>query len=273
MPLHLNSMANTTEEQSIDLFSYAVGPAFEACNSAFATEDKLHFIGRTEMIDKNSGKVIGHFVYTIWTNLEEQRNELLDVDITLCNENRTPVHFLNRLPASSDSNEYYDAETEGTEQHFQLETVCRYTVPGEIVDTVRDVSISVFPFELNIFDSITAFNRHIGFKEHHPIGDTGLTTEGLSETFLAPGGIFSKSENDETYSFIVGTVESFEDVSVSFGKYILDFVLAQVRTAMGIVPVAMGRDVFDIEKLKPGMVVAMNADVKADLSKPEDFKS
>ena len=41
----------------------------------------------------------------------------------------------------------------------------------------------------------------------------------------------------------------------------------------GVVPAAMGRDVFDIEKLKPGMVVAMNADVKADLSKPEDFKS
>ena len=60
---------------------------------------------------------------------------------------------------------------------------------------------------------------------------------------------------------------------IRFGKYILDFVLAQVRTAMGIVPVAMGRDVFDIEKLKPGMIIAMNADVKVDLSKPEDFKS
>jgi len=66
---------------------------------------KLCLIGRTEMVDKNTGKVIGHFVYTIWTNLDEQRNELLDVDITLCNENRTSVRFLNCLPASSDSNE------------------------------------------------------------------------------------------------------------------------------------------------------------------------
>ena len=78
MPLHLNSMADLTEEQSIDLFTYVVGPAFEACNSAFATEDKLHLIGRTEMVDKNSGKVIGHFVYTIWTNLEEKCGREVD---------------------------------------------------------------------------------------------------------------------------------------------------------------------------------------------------
>lgn len=270
MPLHLDSMANATTDQKAELLSYILGPAFQASSSAFATEDKLHFIGRSEMIDMKTKEVIGHFVYTIWSNHKEKRNEILDLDIILRNDLTTPIHFLNRLPESSDSNEYYDAETTEKEQRFELETVCRYTITEEITDTVRDAYVSVFPFELNVYDSISSFNRSIGFKKHHPIGKTGLTTEGLSETFLAPGGMFS--EYNDSYSFIVGTVESFKDVSVSFGKLILDFAIAQVRTAFGVVPVAMGRDVFDIEKMKPGVTVAMNAYVKVDLSKPEDFR-
>ncbi len=125
----------------------------------------------------------------------------------------------------------------------------------------------------DIFDDITAFNRFIGFKEPHPIGEPGLTTTGLSETFLAPGSVISLEDNDEAYSFVVGTVETYKDVSVSFGKNNIDFIIAQVNTAFGIIPVAMSRDVFDLEKLRPGMIVAMNANIKADLSKQEDFKS
>jgi hypothetical protein len=52
----------------------------------------------------------------------------------------------------------------------------------------------------------------------------------------------------------------------------LDFVLAQVRTALGIIPVAMGRDAFNIEGIRPGKVLAMNAYVKADLARPEVFQ-
>ena len=41
-----------------------------------------------------------------------------------------------------------------------------------------------------------------------------------------------------------------------------------VDTALGVVPVAMGRDVFDLKKLKVGCVIAMNAVVKADVAAP-----
>ena len=273
MPLHLNSLANTNEDLNAELLAHILGPAFEATNRGFAAKDDLHFVGSSDMVDEKTGEVVGYFIYTIWTNLKEQRNEILDLDIILFNEKTTPIRFLHKLPSSSDSNEYYDAETYGTEQHFQLETVCRYAVSEEILDTVRDVYISAFPFELSVFDNISAFNEFIGFKQPHPIGDTGLTTAGLSETFLAPGSLFSSKNDDDAYSYVVGTVESFKDVSVKFGKTNIDFTIAQVKTAFGIIPVAMGRDVFDIEKMRPGMIVAMNADIKADLSNPADYKS
>ena len=67
-------------------------------------------------------------------------------------------------------------------------------------------------------------------------------------------------------------IRSFSDVSIAFGEFNLPFVLAQVDTALGTVPVAIGKDVFNISNLKEDCIVAMEADVKVDLSRPEQFK-
>ena len=270
MPLHLNSITNDAHNTA--LLSYILGPAFQNVNSGYATPDKLRFVGRSEMIDRISGDVIGHFVYSIWSNLKEHRNEIQDLDITLCNSNPTSVHFLERLQKSEDATDYYDAETADSEQHFQLETVNKYAVYKDLTDTTRDVFISAFPFELSIYDSIDAFNKHLGFKKNKPIGKTGFKTSGLSETFLSPGGILSKDYSNEVFSMVVGTVASFRDVSVDFGGVVLNFMIAQVKTAFGTIPVAIGREVFDVKKLKVGKLVAMNADIKADLAAPEVFR-
>ena len=68
----------------------------------------------------------------------------------------------------------------------------------------------------------------------------------------------SDQENDNDYSFVIGKVESFRDVSPNFGDHKIPFVLAMVDTALGVVPVAMGRNVFDLKELKVGCVIAMN---------------
>lgn len=60
-------------------------------------------------------------------------------------------------------------------------------------------------------------------------------------------------------------------LKISFGDVSWDFVLAHIHCALGTVPAAMGREVFDLSGLAPNTIVAMNADVKADLSKPDDF--
>ena len=48
-------------------------------------------------------------------------------------------------------------------------------------------------------------------------------------------------------------------------------VIAHVDTALGCIPVAMGRDVFDLSALDVGSIIGMNADVKVDLSSSDDF--
>ena len=65
---------------------------------------------------------------------------------------------------------------------------------------------------------------------------------------------------------------SFKDIELVLGKRVLPFVLAWVDTALGIIPVPMGREVFDLEKLEIGCIVAMNADIKVDVAKDEDFE-
>lgn len=121
-----------------------------------------------------------------------------------------------------------------------------------------------------MYDDIDTFNRRMGFSQP-PEGDTGFTIRGFSETFLSPGGLLSDSNPGEVHSDVLGTVESFRDVRVDMGNRALDFVLAQIRTGLGTIPVAMGREVFDLEGIAPGKLIYMSADIKADLTRPDVF--
>ena len=87
-----------------------------------------------------------------------------------------------------------------------------------------------------------------------------------------PGGILGgNKEEDESYSFLLGKVLSWQDVRWMIGENALDFVIVWLDTALGEIPAAMGREVFDLSKLKEGAIIAMNADIKADLSNSKDF--
>ncbi len=122
----------------------------------------------------------------------------------------------------------------------------------------------------NMFEDMRGFNEFMGFSKPVKVGPTNYHVDGLSDTFIAPANmIMKKSEDGE--SFIVGIVISCQDVKVNMGKADLTFVIAQVKTALGIVPVAMSRDVFNIDGICPGKVLAMAAVVKADLAKPDSF--
>ena len=268
MPLHFGSVTN--DSQNSALLAHLVGPVLQRCDRVFVTPDKKYFIAKADMLDKSSGDVTGEFVFTIWANHEEKRNEILDLDITLSNPVPTELHFLERLEGSSDANEYWDVETVAEEQHLQIETVSRHTVNGDVSDEKCPAYISAFPFSLSFYDDIDTFNRMMGFSQIS-VGDTGLAVSGLSETFLAPGSIMSKNHSDEIFSFVLGTVESFRDVSVDMGETQLNFVLAQVKTGLGTIPVAMGRSVFDLDDIAPGKLIAMNADIKADMARPGVF--
>lgn len=154
-----------------------------------------------------------------------------------------------------------------------METVNRYVVDGELIDTEREVFISAFPFSLSVYADMDTFNEWAGFKKDAKVRGTDLKLAGFSDKFIMPGGVLnSNKRHDESYSFVIGRVVSFRNVEVSFGETVLLFVLSQVDTALGVIPVPMSRDVFDLENLEVGCIVAMNTDIKADVARNEDFK-
>lgn len=270
MPIRMNAITN--DSQNPELLANLVQVELQQrVKEAFATPDKAYFVCRSDMIDSITGEPFGHYVFTLHSDQEKRVNEILDIDITLDNPVPTSLSFLNMLPGSSDSNEYYNAETEDGSR-LQIETVGRYTVEGTLAGTTREVSVSVFPFQLTVFNNMRAFNVFAGFEKPIQVGGTDYKVDGMSPTFMSPGGVFSANQSDEAYTFMLGTVESYHDVQVDLGEKKLDFVLAQVSTALGVVPVAMGRDVFDLSNLREGCVLAMNADVKADLAKESDYR-
>ena len=50
------------------------------------------------------------------------------------------------------------------------------------------------------------------------------------------------------------------------GENSLSFILADVITGAGIMPVPMGKGVFELKNIREGSYVAMYADVKADFA-------
>ncbi len=267
MPMHFNSITNN--DQSPELLAWLLREGMEECNSVFISEDKRYFHLQRNIIDRLSSNVIGKTVYTIKHG--ETMLEVLDVDITLANEIPTSIQFNTLRPGSSDANEYYEAEVDNG-GHLELETVNRHTRNSELVGKELEAFVSIFPFELSIFENIEEFNKWAGFDKEISVGGTDFKVGGFSEHFIMPGGMLGTEKRpDESCSFLIGTVVSFRSVEIAIGEIVLPFVLAQVDTALGVVPVAMGPEVFDLSKLHPGSVVAMNADVKADLSKKDDF--
>lgn len=239
----------------------------DGCESIFVDKEGKYLHIRRNIYDEIGGDQIGKVCYTI--KILEDKLEVLGLDITMDNDTPSLLRFNKRYDNSSDSNEYYEVEMVEVGAHLQIETVNRHVVREDLIDTEREVFVSAFPFELNIFPDIDALNDKLGFK---PVKIKGIDImcHGLSDKFAAPAGALSDSE--EKYSFVVGTVVSFRDAEIAFGDVRLPFVLAKVDTALGVIPVVMGREVFDIAEIKEGCIVGMNADIKVDLATDEDFQ-
>ena len=264
MPLHLNSITN--DSQNTDILAWILHDAIHDSSGVFITEDKRYSHLTNLIRDERTGKTIGRFVFTLFLDEAEKRMEVLDLDIVLDNPNASDLHFVRMLPDSSDSNEYHEVELVGGEQHLLIETVNRYVINGSVVGTNQSVHVSAFPFELSVYENMAALNTWAGFDRLGEIGNTGMRVDGFSAHFAAPGSVFSRKNGDGKFSFVVGIVEAFEDVTVLFGEHRFDFAIIWLDTALGVIPVAAGRDVFDLERLEIGKVVAMNADIKTDFA-------
>ena len=265
MPLHLEAL---TEKKHPELLSWILQKELQSINDAFAQSNKRYFLGTTPLVDKKKKQEIGKYVFTFFSNIEQQRNEILDLDIVLTNDTPTVVAFEKKLPESSDSNEYYEVVTQESEQHLIVETVNRYVEEREIEGETLSVYISAFPFELTVFKNEKDFNKFCGFEKAINVADTGLLVHGLGTNFIMPGGIFgNKKEDENPWSFVVGTVEDFTKIVIAFGERMHKAYIIQLRTAVGIIPVLAGEEMFDVKKISKGKIIGMNAYMKANFVK------
>lgn len=262
MPLHLNALTNNDQDEFL---AHLLQDGLDQAESTIASKDNRILHLANPMRDASSGERIGKFVFTLLIDDARKTFEVIDIDITLDGTETTELRFLEKLPQSSDANEYYDVETADNGIRLQIETVNRHFLPEAVVGTVRRVRACAFPFQLTVYDDMDALNEAVGLKQTVNVNGTDMSVGGLSSIFAAPGSLggIDGSEGD-VYSLMIGIVRDIRDVSVKFGERMLDFVIVQLESALGLLPVAMGRDVFDLAKLAPGRAIMMNADVKAD---------
>ena len=262
MPIHLQSI--TTKDDDSELLAALLQGALDHADAAVVSDDRQYLQIAQFLNDVLSGERIGKLVFTMFRNEQEKSLRILDIDITLDSDTTTEMTFLKKLPPSSDANEYYDVEVLPGEQHLQIETVNRYLIKHEIENTTQVVKASAFPFKLDVYKSIDELNASLGFTERI-IEPIDMIIGGLSETFAAPGSLFEASE-DDVFSFLVGTLKHIREVEVRFDSQQIRFIIAQIETALGLLPTAMSRDVFELDNCEPGNVIAMYADIKADFA-------
>ena len=113
---------------------------------------------KRKIVDRSSGDKIGELIFTL-QNTGKQL-EVLDIDIILANETASRIRF-ETLKEQSDSNEYYEVSTIDQDAHLIIETVNRFTESDKLIDTERDVHISMFPFQVNLFENMDGFNNGV----------------------------------------------------------------------------------------------------------------
>ncbi len=261
MPVHLNSITN---KNGTEIFAWILQNQLNECEDAFATRDKAYFHCSKDIVDVTCQKKIGEYVFTIRENLKERVNEILDVDIVFTNPSNSQIKFTKKLPPSSDSNEYYNAEAED-DGHFQIETVNRYLIEGDLEGKTYDVNLCAFPFELSLYDDMKVLNTALGFAEEIKVGETDIVVSGYSETFIAPGDLFKEDINsDETFSFVIGEITKLQNCRIEINNEFCDFITAQLNTAVGNLTTVINPDRYDVEEIAEGKFIAMKADIKAN---------
>lgn len=251
----------TAREYTPEEISATVEGVFDAPTSVFSSIDRFFHL-RTELNDRNSGETIGHFVLSVIYNEKAGRHDVVDSDITFLSDTPVRLYFEKQIGEDNYGTPCYEAVTlddDIDEQYLHVETVNRFTGYPNLNTHEADLNIALFPKEVKMFDSIEQLNDQLdpafnGIQER--------PEDGYTDRFIA--------ESQEG-SFLVGTVKDMKNVSVSVGKLDLDFLLVQMETALGTVPAAMSPEVFGLDGIAPGKVLAMKAFVSGDLSDENMF--
>ncbi len=263
MPVHFNSfIADKEEDLKEKLFSDIVTKYTKDANRIFVSKDKTKIHMTSFFKDIHTHEKIGKVVSTLI--VRPDTIELVDIDIVLLSEHKTKLHFEEKLEESSEANEYYVVYDLEQEKHFDIETVNRYTISEDIENKDLNVFLSAFPFQLEVFENEDEMNKILGFGKEVEISSFGKKVITLDSKILADGRVMTGAK--EPCSFIIGEVTNYKDVEVNIANHNIKFIIIYLDTGIGIIPVAVHRENFDLNKLKKNSLVAMVADIKADFS-------
>lgn len=129
MPLHTQSI---TEKDTMDAIN-SIMQKLEKCKSVWKKEDGKYVLFKENITDIKDGSKIGECIYTLGAN--EDGYTLLDLDLTVKSPKNIMLKFKELLKGSSDANEYYNVEYDGTV--FQVETVNRHMVTEKDLTTKK----------------------------------------------------------------------------------------------------------------------------------------
>lgn len=264
MPLRLDALL---KDDSPDILSWMLGVGLQNPEDIFASKDGQYLHMSNALMDAKTNTQVGRYIFTIFLDTKRKTLSVRDVDIVLDNTVPVCLDFISKYKASSDANEYYEVVTEEMEQHLCIETVNRHTISGDILGTKQAVYASAFPFKVAIYDDLADLNRAVGFDERLvKVGDEEYAVGGLSDTFTGVGGVFSgeQAAEEDIWTLMVGVVDSYQNVALKFGDTTCEACIVQLKTALGMLPTVMGKELFETDKLAPGKVVLMNACIKAN---------
>ena len=263
MPIHFNSfIADKEENLKEKIFSDIVTKYTEEADNVFVSDDKIKIYMATFFKDIHSKKEMGKVVITLI--VRPDNIELVDTDVVLLSDHKTKLHFEEKLEESSEANEYYIVYDLDQEKHFDIETVNRYIVSEEIENKEKDVYLSAFPFQLDVFENEDELNKALGLGKEVDIPVVGKKKITIDPRMMCDGRVMTGT--DEPCSFVIGEVTGFKDVDVNIADNNIKFTVIDLDTAVGNMPVAVNRENFDLSKLKKGTLIAMVADIKADFS-------
>ena len=264
MPVHFNSfIAEEKEQLKTKLYSDIVTKYTEKADDIFTTEDKTKIIMTSYFEDINTKNNIGKVVITLLVRTD--CIEIVDTDIVLLTDSKIKLHFEEKLKESSEANEYYVVYDLAQERHFIIETVNRYTINDELEGRDQEVYLSAFPFKLDIFENEKEMNKSLGLGKEINIPGIGKSPISFSSRMLADGRIMGGIK--EPCSFIIGQVKDFLAVEVDIAGNILKFKIIYLETGVGIMPVVVSDENFDLHKLKQDALIVMFADIKADFKR------
>ena len=252
-----------TEDENISqqFFAWVLRKAEEPMTELCAARGGTVRQREAQLQDELTGEPLGKLVYTLGED-----DKVLDVDLLLQNQNTAELELLQEFGPFQEWNKNYIAAVSGSGQQFVAEAANRF-VPGEDIEGGKvQASVSAFPWSIDIFASLKALNGAMGFgyseQAEDIIPSAGGFAGGFSRRFTMP----CVESVESFYSTIVGIVTGMRDVRLAAGDLMLDFIIVDLATGLGPLPIAVSRNAFDLNGLKEGAWVIMNASVKAELA-------